>query len=78
MVLFLNKLVILLFHHFSISCFKHAKPFTKMYKPERKAFCHLLQELPGISNPCAQKIHASCPNFYKNVEKKLGPSHATT
>ena len=69
-VLFLNKLVIFLFHHFSISCFKHAKPFTKMYKPERKAFCHLLQELSGISNPWAQKILASCPNFYKNSRKE--------
>ena len=28
--------------------------------------------------PFAQKIHASCPNFYKTVEKKRGPYDATT
>ena len=42
-------LVILLFRHFGISCFKQAKPFTKMYKLERKVFRRLLQELPDIS-----------------------------
>ena len=28
--------------------------------------------------PFAQKILASCPNFYKTVEKKRGPYDATT
>ena len=27
----------------------------------------------GGGNPFAQKIVASCPNFYKTVERKLGP-----
>ena len=27
----------------------------------------------GGGNPFAQKILASCPNFYKTVERKLGP-----
>ena len=27
----------------------------------------------GSGNPFAQKILASCPNFYKTVERKLGP-----
>ena len=29
-------LVILLFRHFGISCLKHSKPFTRMYKPKEK------------------------------------------
>ena len=49
-----------------------------MYKAEIKVFRCLLQELPaGSSNPFAQKLLASCPNFYKTVEKKLGPYDAT-
>ena len=32
----------------------------------------------GGGKPFAQKIHASCPNFYKTVEKKRGPYDATT
>ena len=27
----------------------------------------------GGGNPFAQKILTSCPNFYKPVERKLGP-----
>ena len=68
-VLFLNKLVIFLFHHFSISYFKHAKPFTKMYKPERKAFCHLLQELPGISNPFPKNFLQVAQIFTKQSKR---------
>ena len=50
-----------------------------MYKAEIKVFRCLLQELPaGSSNPFAQKLLASCPNFYKTVEKKLEPYDATT
>ena len=33
----------------------------------RAIFCQ------GGGNPFAQKILASCPNFYKTVERKLGP-----
>ena len=33
----------------------------------RAIFCR------GGRNPFAQKILASCPNFYKTVERKLGP-----
>ena len=32
----------------------------------------------GGGKPFAQTILASCPNFYKTVEKKRGPYDATT
>ena len=34
--------------------------------------------LPEGGKPFAQKILASCSNFYETVEKKLGPYDATT
>ena len=38
----------------------------------RAIFCQ------GGGRPFAQKILASCPNFYETVEKKRGPYDATT
>ena len=38
----------------------------------RAIFCQ------GGGKPFAQKILASCPNFYETVEKKRGPYDATT
>ena len=46
--------------------------YNKRFIGVQAIFCQ------GGGKPLAQKILASCPNFYETVEKKRGPYDATT